>query len=319
MFENLSAEDYYANAIMARAASDIGAAILFVEGDSDFNILRGFVDTRKCVVIPTYGRQMALSTIVLSNDAGEKGILAIIDADYAHYENEVLPENVIVTDFNDFEILMIESACFERLMQNRCSPEKLAAFKSKGHSVKEYLLSSAAVIGRVRWASKRHRLPLYFKELDYDKFTDDATLSVDPNRVVRVVIESTIALARKKFSDRSRRGISDPLLDIAQITAAEQLKDAAILDLVATLPGTGIDPRFICNGHDTCSLIAISMTRLLGTFRVNAICREDIERDLRIAFSETDLVCTQLYKKILAWEEANRPYQIFKNSLRVAS
>ena len=70
-----------------------------------------------------------------------------------------------------------------------------------------------------------------------------------------------------------------------------------------------VDPWLVCHGHDLLKILRVGLQTVLGDLK-STFTHEDLAAHLRLAFHDTHLAATQLYKDIRAWEQSNPPYQI---------
>ena len=67
----------------------------------------------------------------------------------------------------------------------------------------------------------------------------------------------------------------------------------------------------ICNGHDLIELLSIALTKFIGNKGQQEVRIEALESSLRISYRIEDFKQTQLYTKIVEWENQNGK-QVFR-------
>ncbi|MDB9417470.1 hypothetical protein PN487_12915 [Microcystis aeruginosa CS-556/03] len=78
--------------------------------------------------------------------------------------------------------MLIKSAAFDKLLKERGSEEKIAAFSK---DIRETLLKLGQEIGKLRLLSLRNKLDLKFEGLKFGKFIDKEKLSIDIDKLIR--------------------------------------------------------------------------------------------------------------------------------------
>ncbi len=82
--------------------------------------------------------------------------------------------------------MLIKSAAFDKLLKERGSEEKIAAFSK---DIRETLLKLGQEIGKLRLLSLRNELNLKFEGLNFSKFIDkkNLNLSIDIDKLIRSI------------------------------------------------------------------------------------------------------------------------------------
>ena len=128
-----------------------------------------------------------------------------------------------------------------------------------GKDILATLLDLGSVIGSLRWVSKHRGLHLRFEELPFGKFTDENTLEIDRDRLIKAV---------KDHSQKPALTGSDIREGIEEV-----LREAP-------------DPLHICCGHDLAAVLSVGLRKALGSNNTGDIKPEVIERSLSLAFEE---------------------------------
>jgi hypothetical protein len=272
--------EFISNQIRMRRSAYSGTFII-VEGSTDKLVYERCVDSQKCQFEIAHNKDKAIRALTILEKDNFAGILAIIDADFFILENN-LPtnSNLIVTDYHDLEIMLIQSPALNKVINEYGSQEKINTF---GKDICLTLLESGKNIGYLRWVSLKFELALKFEGLDFKKFLDEKTLTINLTKMISTV---------KNNSQK------------------HELKDTDIQDKLEALIDYSHDPCQVCCGHDLICILSVGLCKVWGTWNYNEVKSDVIERSLRLAYEESYFRNTQLYKSIQNWEKTNQPYQV---------
>lgn len=268
-----------------------GKSTLMVEGTSDSNVFLLMIDSSKCRMIISEGKDNVLAAMEIIRRRTYPGVLAIVDADFDHLENRAWNLNdVAVTDTHDIETMMLSTSAFQKVLF-RYGVGTFAkvqidaeAFEKSAEELLNRLLSAGMRLGYLRWASKRHDLRIGFDQIDYSRVVDASTLILREDRLEIEVLRASGSEAGTWMDINSR--------------ATSLMRDTH-------------DPWQICNGHDLTKLLALYLTRVTRL----SVTRKAIEADLSLAYSSDHLRATKLYGTVIRWEQGNAPKQILKSSI----
>lgn len=260
-------------------------SFLIVEGDTDKNFYRTFIDKDKCEINLAYSKSNAIQILSILEKDGFPGVLAIVDADFDILESKFPSStNLLFTDTHDLETMIVRSPAFEKVLGEFGSEEKIDQItRTAGKDVRALLLECSVPIGYLRWVSLREELSLKFEDLDFTQFISREALSLSQPDFIQTV------------KNKSQRH------DIASTHI-----NASIQDLK-----NGIhDSWHVCCGHDLVSILSIGLRRAIGTCNANDVKPEILERSLRLAFERSYFHKTQLYISIQQWQKENEPFVI---------
>jgi len=274
--------DRIANSIRLLRGDHEGV-FLIVEGHSDKLIYERLVNKQEVRVTIASGKNNAIKALsILEKEDNFRRVVAVIDADFSRIEQQILDSNnLFLTDEHDLEMMLIKSAAFDKLLKERGSEEKIAAFPK---DIRETLLKLGQEIGKLRLLSLRNKLDLKFEGLKFGKFIDKEKLSINIDELI---------ISIKNHSQK-------PSLDEQQIK-----QDLSVIS------DENHDPWQLCCGHDFISILAIALCKVLGTWNANDVKKEDWERELRLAYELSYFYQTQIYQLMVNWQSNNHPYQIF--------
>ena len=86
---------------------------------------------------------------------------------------------------------------------------------------------------------------------------------------------------------------------------------------IAELKAKPHDAWRVCSGHDLTAILGRALLTLFGTHSAQTTKREEIESKLRMAFSGEGLRVTRLFHAVVQWEDANQPFLVWRQSIRV--
>ena len=275
--------DRIANSIRLLRSAHEGV-FLIVEGHSDKLIYERLVNKQEVRVTIASGKNNAIKALSILEKENFRRVVAVIDADFSRIEQQIPDSNnLFLTDEHDLEMMLIKSAAFDKLLKERGSEEKIAAFPK---DIRETLLKLGQEIGKLRLLSLRNKLDLKFEGLNFSKFIDkkNLNLSIDIDKLIRSIKNHSQKLS----------------LDEQQIK-----QDLSVIS------DENHDPWQLCCGHDFISILAIALCKVLGTWNANDVKKEDWERELRLAYELSYFYQTQIYQLMVNWQSNNHPYQIF--------
>lgn len=264
--------------------SDHEGVFLIVEGHSDKLIYERLVNKQEVRVTIASGKNNAIKALSILEKDNFCRVVAVIDADFSRIEQQIPDSNhLFLTDEHDLEMMLIKSAAFDKLLKERGSEEKIAAFSK---DIRETLLKLGQEIGKLRLLSLRNKLDLKFEGLNFSKFIDkkNLNLSIDIDKLIRSIKNHSQKLS----------------LDEQQIK-----QDLSVIS------DENHDPWQLCCGHDFISILAIALWKVLGTWNATDVKKEDLERDLRLAYELSYFYQTQIYQLMVNWQSNHHPYQIF--------
>jgi 5S rRNA maturation endonuclease (ribonuclease M5) len=262
--------------------SDHEGVFLIVEGHSDKLIYERLVNKQEVRITIASGKNNAIKALSILEKENFCRVFAVIDADFSRIEQQIPDSNnLFLTDEHDLEMMLIKSAAFDKLLKERGSEEKIAAFSK---DIRETLLKLGQEIGKLRLLSLRNELNLKFEGLKFGKFIDKEKLSINIDELIRSIKNHSQKLS----------------LDEQQIK-----QDLSVIS------DENHDPWQLCCGHDFISILAIALWKVLGTRNANDVKKEDLERELRLAYELSYFYQTQIYQLMVNWQSNNHPYQIF--------
>lgn len=294
MLENVSGESIATEVEMIRSAFQ--GTVVILEGNNDSSLFDNFFDAESSHILVAHGKENALSAIEIINNCEEKGVLAIVDADFWRIEDiPDLPDNILVTDKHDTEGMIFSSSAFFRVASEYCSARKTQICDD----LRDFFYEKTKIIGLLRYTSKRHTLNLVFHDLDYKKFTNKDSLEIVVPQLIRY-IQSLTRINAKKHGGQEEFYTDETVLEHLNGIIEE---------------GGNYDSSEICCGHDLISLFGLGLRKLFATLKASVADKDNVRKLFRLAFSINDFVNTNLYAAIVQWEQVNVPYKILKNNI----
>lgn len=252
-------------------------AFVLVEGPDDAKFWKSRADQDWSCII-AHGKRNVLGCI--SHPSVVQPVFGIVDADYDHLDAVECAVGVCRTDAHDLECMLHSSSAFGKVLAELGSPGKITSFEASNGPVLERLESIAGELAALRRLNHVRGWGLKFKKtdgqgatkrIDYGKFIDKTTWTCDRGLMIQTVLNYD-----------SRHDPSN-----TQIAA----------ELSAVVPPT--DHWHWLNGHDLAAILAIGLSRVLGSTNRSG---EEVEQALRLGFEHADLAVTQLFCTIQAWE-----------------
>jgi hypothetical protein len=273
-----------ANAVRMRRSLFDGT-FLIVEGPHDKRVYERIVDAEACTFEIALGRNNAVGAIEILNLAAFRGAVAIVDRDFHNVLDAVsFPLNVVMTDLHDIDCMMLSSPAFDHVMSEFVSEDRLDAFAAETNPlIAHHLAANAAVLGCLRLVSLRSGYNLRFEGIEFHKFVDTETLSLNCAEMIREVL------------NKSQRH------DLDVIT----LKDEVGAELLENH-----DHWQIVVGPDVISILSLGLRRVLASHDAKEVSPMILQRCLRLAYEPCFLKNTNLYQSLLCWEKANPDFAL---------
>jgi len=265
---------------------------LVVEGDSDEKFFQKFLDSEKCKVskIGNGGKdrennkKKVLEFIKEQNSKRKKCYLGIIDADFDHIlQKEETTENIITTDYHDMEMMILYSQPDMRSIYAEIADTVLIKeFENTSGNFIEAVINIAFEIGILRLAciKRPDRSRPSTKDVDYsDLIHKDFSLDMD-KLVTRVVKGSG---GKCQFES-----------DIEKWMDFEKKQNH--------------DKYQVCCGHDVTAILVQCFSddeHSLGYGCTPSLNKSRIESLLRVAYRSDSFQQTEVYTKILEWQNKN--------------
>ncbi|UPJ95048.1 DUF4435 domain-containing protein [Bradyrhizobium sp. 172] len=276
MFEDITPEALAAEVLFLRAQAP-ESSIVLLEGDSDVRLFQSLLDVDIGNLVNCFGKENVLRTIDLIDQGG---VLAIVDADFAAIlKTGYTSQNIVQSDFHDFEVVLFNSGALDRLLTEDGSREKIRAVQ-KTKSVRELLINSCLHLGCLRLYSQTSGSDLKFKGLRYRFF--GRKLKVDPDEIVKEVFDHSL-----------------------KHTGHDEAKA-----FIKNFSFSTVDPNQLVCGHDLIAALGVALQSLIGSRNAAHCAVPELESKLRLGFAREDFAKTRTYADIVAWEQRNPPFRV---------
>lgn len=250
---------------------------LIVEGATDQRLLQQTLPKDLYAnVIPAGNCKAALEIASEYQNHKAKDILQLtvfIDRDYLFALGKITPPtNVVVSELRDIECMMFDSVCYDRVVDEYLSTQKLEKSNLKKSDIKEKVISVAAEFGCIRFASQKLEWNISFSSLDYEKFVNIDSFSIERKNCVRHVNggQSLQKLAPTQCQTPKR------LLDTDYAIALEEARKNKALT----------QPLLKARGHDLMELLCLGLRKRWGNKAAQELSTPILEKTFRIAYPE---------------------------------
>lgn len=275
MLKYLDGNDIAVTARMMRTIYK--GAIIIVEGGSDSLVYSSFVDKSHVQFIVANGKKNAIDALAILEKDKFEGILAIVDSDFWNLEKtSIVSSNILITDTHDLETMILRSECFDRIEREFVDSTEA---RKLSKPIKNLLLENCLPIGYFRWINspEKNDLHLNFSDLDFDNFIEIKNFTINVNKLIEEVMEKS----------------NDYSLDKSYIKSS-----------ISNLEMNGHDPWQVCSGHDIIQLLSIGLNRSFG-YKEATVTLGSLNKMIRLSYNYLDFNQTNLFKKMLKWEEVN--------------
>lgn len=285
--------DRIANSIVMD--STFKGSSLIVEGKRDYLFFQKFVSHADCQIKVAFGKYFVIEVVNILKQRKYEKVLGILDRDFGFILNSTLEtENLIESDYHDFEISIIESPCFNTMIAAHCKPDKMELLFSKSvDNLKNKIFELITPLGKLKLANQIYELGLVFKPhnpegkpLSYSDFIDCKAFNyLGHDKMITTVINYSIAKSTKIASKEAIK------------TKFEEIESR------------NYDILHLCNGHDFTYIFQLTLKKSIGQGDSSEISQKAVEQYFIFGYDSSYFITTSLYKKIKHWE--------YKNNLKV--
>lgn len=277
MREYITSEDICNQISMER--SMFQGTFLVVEGVTDERLFEKFIDKDSVRIIEAHSKDNVRHSVKdMSAQRGDRRVIGIIDADLDRLVGRKAKPPLFHTDCRDMEMMIIRSNALEDVLDEYSEKEPRLKFEESVGPIRDALVSASYPVGLLMYISQREGLNLSFKDLDFERFINSKTLSINVGSMVDEVIFNS------KNCRMSRKAVISRLSDMAE----------------------GLhNPWDAARGHDTVNILLIALRRNFGSFNSRNLNEGELGGALRLAFSDQCFRGTDLYKNTSDWATEN--------------
>ncbi len=248
---------------------------LVVEGVTDERLFEKFIDKDEVRIIEAHSKDNVRHAVKdMASVRKDERVIGIIDPDLDRLRGRRANPPLFFTDCRDMEMMVIKSNALQDVLDEYCDQESLAKFTETVGLVRDALISASYPLGLLMYVSQMEGLNLSFKDLDFERFINPRTLSLNAGSMVDAVIfnSKNCRMGRKSLLQRLDR----------EAQSLEDQWDAA-------------------RGHDTVNILLIGLKKNFGSFNSRGLNEGELGGALRLAFSDQCFVKTDLYKDTSRW------------------
>ena len=256
--------------------NDQHCAYLLLEGTSDKVFFSALMEEQPNIKFRVVnGWKNVYETILKAEQEEFSYVAGVIDSDYHELlEDEVKPSfQLLFTDNNDIEMMMVNSHSFEKFLTVCGSFDKLKDISDR----RGRIIEAALPLGAIRYLSLKKDYNLCFEGIEYKKFINKQDLVVNKNRMLELLLDRTRAQGKKKVVS-----VDDMIVNLESV--------------IAELP-----VERYCNGHDVLNVICIAMTKLFATADANTYDESNVFNYLLMGYTSEEFHATHLFSGIRKW------------------
>lgn len=277
MREYITSDDICNQISMERTVFD--GTFLLVEGVTDERLFEKFVDKEHVQIIEAHSKDNVRHAVKdMKSSRKDERVIGIIDADLDRLLGRRVKPPLFHTDCRDMEMMVIRSNALDDVLDEYCEREPLMKFTESVGPVREALLSASYPIGLLMFISQTEGLNLSFKDLEFERFVNSRTLSLNVESMVDAVI----------FNSKNCRMGKKALL-------SRLSREAENLD----------DEWNAARGHDTVDILLLALKRNFGSFNSRNLNEGELGGALRLAFSDACFRSTVLFADTDKWARTN--------------
>lgn len=277
MREYITSDDICNQISMERTVFD--GTFLLVEGVTDERLFEKFVDKEHVQIIEAHSKDNVRHAVKdMKSSRKDEKVIGIIDADLDRLLGRKVKPPLFHTDCRDMEMMVIRSNALDDVLDEYCEREPLMKFTESVGPVREALLSASYPLGLLMFISQTEGLNLSFKDLEFERFINSRTLSLNVDSMVDAVIFNSKNCRMGKKALVSRLG-----------------REAENLD----------DEWDAARGHDTVDILLLALKRNFGSFNSRNLNEGELGGALRLAFSDACFRSTELFANTDEWARTN--------------
>lgn len=277
MREYITSDDICNQISMERTVFD--GTFLLVEGVTDERLFEKFVDKEHVQIIEAHSKDNVRHAVKdMKSSRKDERVIGIIDADLDRLLGRRVKPPLFHTDCRDMEMMVIRSNALDDVLDEYCEREPLMKFTELVGPVREALLSASYPIGLLMFISQTEGLNLSFKDLEFERFVNSRTLSLNVESMVDAVIfnSKNCRMGKKALISRLHRETEN----------LDDEWDAA-------------------RGHDTVDILLLALKRNFGSFNSRNLNEGELGGALRLAFSDACFRSTELFADTDEWARTN--------------
>ncbi len=210
MFETISAEVIASEIYMTRSGTN--KTIMLLEGENDILVYKKLFNDVEFT--SWHGKENVVGAIkILNTEKIINRYIAIVDSDFENIDGLIDMDNLIHTDYHDFELCIFNSDSFNRICNEYCS-DKIKTFEKEKGPLLSYMVKCAIPISILRYINLKRDLRLCFRNVEFEKFTSKETLIISQKKLLMHVWTKT----REHYSNMKQK--------------AENVKETEYYDLI---------------------------------------------------------------------------------------
>lgn len=261
-------------------------AFLILEGSTDIKRFQPFVDEKKCSIINGYGRLNAIGAIKLLYEDGFPGVVAVVDADFDRVTRTLEEhEGLIYSETHDFDLDWARPRVVARYLAEVGEKSKCELHGDVDAIIKK-ILEGLKPVSVAKLLSITNRIRYRLADIDASKVFANFRINLDA--YIELVFEG-------RTPDAGEKG--------------------ALRDQVSALCRREYDLSQLTNGHDFHCALGACLRVELGSRRHAHSWGSEVEKDLRLAFSDQEFKATAVYQMLSAWASDNHPYVVLDSRL----
>lgn len=244
-----------------------------VEGSTDLNLFRNFINTSKFTIKPVNGKKNlidVMNLVFLDPDflSLKDKIFGIADADFDHINNLFISrfsKNIYITDFHDIEIMMIESQSLDSLICEFTSQDNIDINDNFVQATRDIIYGSINQVGLLRYINDINQFNLNFSAI---KIQNYATLNVI-NNIENISIDIDRLINDLCIKSTNYNGNSN-----------------SIKQLLVSFQNQNFNKLQLLSGHDFTQMLAFYFNSS-NSFSNKNYNQDSIESMLRIGFHKS--------------------------------
>lgn len=282
---HITADDIVEEIRMERMVHN--GSFLMVEGKTDVDRLSDFIDGDSCSIVNCWGRRKIIAALLKMKGKRRSGVVALIDADFDRIKGCLWEDPcVIYSTRHDFDMDWLDEQRLGKYLRQVGDSEKVDS-EGGAWAVLEKILQSLKPISAARYLNDTKKIPYKVSSIRASDHFENFIVNLD-SYVNALTSSFDLSLSEIDDLKKQIKEISEIQFDLMQFT----------------------------NGHDVHCALGKSLQSGLGSRRGAHTFGSEIELHLRLIYSESDFIKSEVFQSLCAWEARNQSYKVLKQKLR---
>jgi|GEM_PF-2452495 len=262
-------------------------SFLMVEGKTDVDRLSDFIDGDACSIVNCWGRRKIIIALRKMRGKTRAGVVALIDADFDRIKGCLMQDPcVIYSNRHDFDMDWLDEQRLGKYLRQVGDNKKVES-EGGAWAALEKILQGLKPISAARYLNDTKKIPFKVSKIRASDHFDNFTVNLD-SYIDALTDGSGLTLPEVDALKKQIRETSELQFDLMQFT----------------------------NGHDVHCALGKSLQSDLGSRKGAHTFGSEVELHLRLIYSGSDFIKSDVFQNLSAWEARNQNYKVLRQEFR---